>query len=52
MALQIIKAIGRRKKKKNLKTGNKDSNPAFIITFSGHLKYDDISSPEMISRVT
>lgn len=26
--------------------------PAFIITFPGHLKYDDISSPEMISRVT
>lgn len=27
-------------------TRNKDSNPGCIITFAGHLKYDDISSPE------
>lgn len=51
-ALQITQAIRRR-----LfcffffKTRNKDSDPVFIITFTGHPKYDDISSPEMISCV-
>lgn len=50
-AVQITQAI-RRRLIFFFKTRNKDSDPVFIITFTGHLKYDDISSPEMISYVT
>lgn len=51
MALQITQAISRRLFF-FFKTRTKDSDPVFIITFTGHLKCNDVSSSEMISCVT
>lgn len=46
----ISNTIGDREKNLKKKHKNNYSNLVFIITFTGHLKYD-ISSPEMIPRV-
>jgi hypothetical protein len=41
---QLNTTIRRKNKKPHKMTRNKDSSPGCIITFAGHLKYDDISS--------